>query len=64
MIVKSCSIPIKATLIEELLPRLVLKHPKRSALESELGRKKAGYWGEQGVFSILEVLPKNEYFFS
>ena len=62
LIVKSCSIPIKVTQIEELLPRLALNHPKRLALESELGRTTAGYWGEKSVSSILEVLPKNEYF--
>lgn len=62
MIVKSCSIPVKAIQIEATLKRLELNHPKRSALELELGRKMAGYWGEQSVFSILETLPKNEYF--
>lgn len=62
LIVKSCSIPIHVMLIESLLQRLSLNHPKRSALELELGRKTAGYWGEQSVCSILEVLPKNEYF--
>ncbi len=62
LIVKSCSIPIKVTQIEEVLPRLALNHPKRLALESELGRTTAGYWGEKSVSSILEVLPQNEYF--
>lgn len=62
LIVKPCSLPINAMLIEALLQRLALGHPKRSALELELGRKMAGYWGEQSVCSILEVLPKNEYF--
>ncbi len=62
LIVKACSIPIKATLIEATLKRLVLGHPKRQPLEAELGRMMAGYWGEQVVSSILEGLPKNEYF--
>lgn len=62
MIVKKCSIPIKATLIEVTLKRIALDYPKRQALEAELGRKMAGYWGEQVVSSILEFLPKNECF--
>ena len=62
MIVKTFSIPIEVTLIEAILSRLALNHPMRPALESELGRRRAGYWGEQSVHSILEVLPKNEYF--
>lgn len=45
-----------------MLSRLDLDHPMRPALESELGRRRAGYRGEQSVYSILEVLPKNEYF--
>ena len=62
MIVKACSIPVKATIIESALRRLALDHPKRPALESELGRRMAGYRGEQSVSAILEILPKNEYF--
>ena len=45
-----------------ILSRLTLDYPKRPALESELGRRTAGYWGEQSVHSILSILPKNEYF--
>ena len=48
--------------MKRALKRLVLEHPKRQPLEAELGRMMAGYWGEQVVSSILEVLPKNEYF--
>ena len=61
MIVKTCSIPIKATLIEAALSRLALNHPKRQALESELGRRMAGYRGEQSVSSTLDILPEKEY---
>lgn len=61
MIAKACSIPLKATLIEALLNRLVSEHPKRVALESELGRVKAGFRGEQSIHSILAVLPPSEY---
>lgn len=62
MIVKPFSIPIEVTLIEASLSRLGLDHPMRPALESELGRRRAGYRGEQSVHSILAILPKNEYF--
>lgn len=62
MIVKTFSIPIEATIIEASLYRLPTDHPMRSALESELGRRRAGYRGEQSVHSILALLPKDEYF--
>lgn len=62
MIGKPFSIPIEVTLLEASLSRLALDHPMRPALESELGRRRAGYWGEQAVHSILAVLPEKEYF--
>lgn len=61
MIVKTCSIPIKATLIEAALSRLALNHPKRQVLEAELGRRMAGYRGEQSVSSALDILLEKEY---
>lgn len=62
MIVKDLSIPIEVKLIEIILSRLALHHSVRLALESDLGKRRAGYWGEQAVFSILAELPKNKYF--
>lgn len=62
LIVKKCSVPIKITAIEALLPRLAPNHPKRPALESELSSRMAGYWGEQATSSILEALPEKEFF--
>lgn len=62
MIVKDLSIPIEVKLIELILSRLSRNDSVRLALESDLGKRRAGYWGEQSVHSILADLPKNEYF--
>ncbi|RID84778.1 NERD domain-containing protein [Peribacillus asahii] len=61
MIIKPCEIPIKARLLEALLCRLPVAHPKRPVLESELGKCMAGYRGEQSIDSVLAVLPEKEY---
>jgi len=61
LIIKQCEIPIKARLLEALLYRLPAAHPKRSVLESELGKCMAGYRGEQSIDSVLAALPEKEY---
>ncbi|KAA0549022.1 NERD domain-containing protein [Bacillus sp. BGMRC 2118] len=61
LIVKEIKIPKKLVKLEALLRRLPENHVKRSQIEDELGKIRAGYSGEQSLQYYFDYLPKKEY---
>ncbi|OCA88258.1 hypothetical protein A8F94_10690 [Bacillus sp. FJAT-27225] len=55
-------IPFKVLKLEALLRNLPKQSSKRSDIESELSRRKAGYWGETQLDFYLRMLPDDGYF--
>lgn len=61
MIVKERSIPVHIHKLEALLRRLSNTHHKRSKIEEDLGKRLAGYKGEQRIDYPLSFLPEKDY---
>lgn len=53
MIIKERSTPIKITYLEALLRRLPYDHLKRSRIEEDLVKRRAGYRGEKALDQFL-----------
>ncbi|WP_442597031.1 NERD domain-containing protein [Neobacillus sp. D3-1R] len=62
LFLKERLIPLKILLLEVILRRLPLNHPKRSLIEKELYRRKAGWWGENEVDKKLKLMNHDKYF--
>lgn len=60
--VKELSKPVKISVLEVLLKRLVDHHPKQSEIERDLTLLVAGYKGEKAVSYYLNFLPKKDYY--
>ncbi|WP_231505673.1 nuclease-related domain-containing protein [Bacillus sp. EB01] len=55
-------IPLKILQLEALLRNIPKENPKQSAIEGELSRRKAGYWGETQLDYYLKLLPNENYY--
>ncbi|WP_246200049.1 nuclease-related domain-containing protein [Salirhabdus euzebyi] len=53
--------PIFVQKLRALLSRLPLNHPVREKVESDLGKRVAGYKGEQSLHYYLSFLPEKEF---
>lgn len=53
--------PIKIDQLIALLRRILKYHAKRSLIEQELNRRKAGLWGEREVDKKLKRIDQNKY---
>ncbi|WP_212933514.1 nuclease-related domain-containing protein [Robertmurraya siralis] len=62
MYVKELSKPVKISVLEVLLKRLVDNHPKQSEIERDLTLLLAGYKGEKAVSYYLDFLPEKNYY--
>jgi hypothetical protein len=61
VVVKERNIPIKIQKLEALLRRIPSTHPKRSLMEEELAKCRAGYRGEQSLDYHFSFLPEKQY---
>ncbi|QED46651.1 nuclease-related domain-containing protein [Cytobacillus dafuensis] len=61
MIVKKREIPIKILVLEAILRRLHEHHPKRTIIEEDLSKYKAGYQGEKALNYYLSFLDEQKY---
>lgn len=60
MFVKNIEEPIKLKFLQALLRRLPINHPKRSLVEAEFSKCRAGYQGEQSLEFFLLLLPEED----
>ncbi|MFD0829887.1 NERD domain-containing protein [Neobacillus sp. M.A.Huq-85] len=61
MIVKERTIPLKILILAAILRRLPPNHAKYQQILDELGRRQAGYEGEQSLDFYYRELPKQKY---
>ncbi|MDR7000573.1 nuclease-related domain-containing protein [Neobacillus niacini] len=61
MLVKDRTIPLKILILAAILRRLPLSHAKYQQILDELGRRQAGYEGEQSLDFYYRELPKQKY---
>lgn len=61
MIAKELSMPLRLILTEILFRRLILGHRKFPEVESNLARRRAGYWGEIVLSNYMKKLPPEKY---
>jgi hypothetical protein len=60
LILKKREVPLQLLKLEALKRRLPYKHPKRSLVEENLARSKAGFKGEQSIEYPLSFLSNGE----
>ncbi|WP_026576777.1 nuclease-related domain-containing protein [Bacillus sp. UNC438CL73TsuS30] len=61
MIVKERTIPLKILILSAILRRIPLSHARYQQISDELGRRQAGYEGEQSLDFYYRELPKQKY---
>ncbi len=62
MVLKELPMPQRLLLTLILQPRLRPGHPKHSAIEKDLGKRWAGYWGEMALANYVKELPHDQYY--
>ncbi|MBN8193656.1 NERD domain-containing protein [Bacillus sp. NTK074B] len=62
MVEKERSIPRIILILQALLRRLSPQHPKRTVISEELGKRMAGFKGEEALDFILSFLEPKNYF--
>jgi hypothetical protein len=61
LIAKERTIPLIILILEALLRRLPMSHSKYQQISEELGRRHAGYKGEEHLDFYYRSLPKEKY---
>ncbi|MDQ6600141.1 nuclease-related domain-containing protein [Bacillus salipaludis] len=61
MLVKERTIPLKILILSAILRRIPLSHARYQQISDELGRRQAGYEGEQSLDFYYRELPKLKY---
>lgn len=63
IIAKKRTVPWNLRSLESLLRRLEEGHPKQSAIAADIGKRQAGFTGEQNLDYFLSFLPKGTRYF-
>jgi hypothetical protein len=61
LIAKELPMPLRLILTEILFRRLILGHSKYHEVESNLAKRRAGYWGEIILSNYMKKLPPQKY---